>query len=210
MKLTSFPKYLIFLAVLKGIFVMSLILSLFLWSIPILTFNSDIWMIFQKRSEVTLDLETVKSYDNQIQDFFRTGLKLGFLNENEFSHMEDVKTIVTITNILLGFSFVSLLTGFSYLSKSQKKFLLESVRKTSIFVFAITLIISLLILTNFHTAFLSFHKIFFVRNFIFPADSLLKTLYPDEFFLGLSSLYLLSVLLVSFLVAVVSHRLKLK
>lgn len=210
MKLTAFPKYLIFLAVLKGIFVMSLALSFFLWSVPILAFNSDIWMVFQKRSEVALDLETVKSYDSQILDFFRTGLQLGFLNENEFSHMEDVKTAITIANILFGFSFVSLLTGFSYLSKYQKKFLLESARKTSIFVFATTLIISLLILTNFHTAFLSFHRIIFVRNFIFPADSLLKTLYPDRFFFGLSAFYLLSVLVASLAVAVVSHRLKLK
>ncbi|MEK6909765.1 MAG: DUF1461 domain-containing protein, partial [Candidatus Aenigmatarchaeota archaeon] len=175
MKLPSFPKYLIFLAVLKGIFVMSLILSLFLWSIPILAFNSDIWMIFQKRSEVALDLETAKSYDSQILDFFRTGLKLGFLNENELTHMEDVKTVITITNIVFGFSFVSLLTGFSYLSRSQKKFLLNSVQKTSVFVFVITLILATLVLTNFQTSFLSFHKIFFVKNFIFPADGILKT-----------------------------------
>jgi len=202
-------KSLVFLTIVKGIFAIALFLSLFLWSVPILSFNSTLWLILQERSGVVLN-EDVKTYNNQIVDFFRTGLKLDFLNENEFSHMEDVKTVITIANILFGFSFVSLISGFSYLSRSQKKFLLNSVRKTSVFVFVTTLILSMLILTNFHTAFLSFHKIFFVKNFIFPADSMLKILYPDEFFLGLSSLYLLSVLLVSFLVAVVSHRLKLK
>jgi len=206
---SAFSKDVIFLMIVKGIFVISLILSLFLWGIPILSFNSDIWNLFQERSGLLVS-EDVKSYNDLVIDFFRTGLGLGFLNEREFNHMEDVKQVITIVNILFVFSFVSLVSGVSYLSKSQKKFLLNAARKTSLAVFLITLILSVLILLNFNVAFLSFHKIFFVKNFIFPGESLLKTLYPDKFFYGISALYLLSVLIVSLAVFIVTHRLKLK
>lgn len=206
----EFSKAVIFLMIVKSIFVISLILSLFFWSIPIISLNSDIWLIFQKRSEVALDFNEVKTYNDLIIEFFKTGLNLEFLNESESSHMHDVKQVITIINILVIFSFVSLVSGFSYLSKSQKRFLLDATRKTSILVFVVTLVLSVIIITDFYSSFLAFHKIFFVQNFIFPADSLLKTLYPDEFFFGLSALYLLSVLVVSLVVAIVSHRLKLK
>jgi len=206
---SAFSKDVIFLMIVKGIFVISLILSLFLWGIPILSFNSDIWNLFQERSGLLVS-EDVKSYNDLVIEFFRTGFGLGFLNEREFNHMEDVKQVITIVNILFVFSFVSLVSGVSYLSKSQKKFLLNAARKTSLAVFLITLILSVLILLNFNVAFLSFHKIFFVKNFIFPGESLLKTLYPDKFFYGISALYLLSVLIVSLAVFIVTHRLKLK
>ncbi len=210
MKLNPFSKSMLILSIIKGIFVVSLFLSLILWSIPILSFDSRIWFIFQERTGILLDPVNVKTYNDYIVDFFRTGLRLEFLNEKEFSHMQDVRTVITIVNILFVFSFVSLVSGFSYLSKAQKRFLIESAKKTALFVFIITSVIFILVLIGFQTTFLAFHKIFFVRNFIFPADSLLKTLYPDEFFFGLSTLYLLSVWIVSLVVVLVSHRLKLK
>ena len=208
--MTTFSKTVIILSVIKGIFVVSLILSMMLWSIPILSFNSRIWLLFQERSGVLLNDGDVRTYNDLIVDFFRNGLKLEFLNEKEFSHMEDVRQIILIANILFAFSFITLVSEFSYLSRSQKRFLLEATRRISISVFVISLILSAFILVNFQTAFLSFHKIFFVRNFIFPLNSLLKTLYPDEFFFGLSALYLLSVMVVSLAIAIVSHKLKLK
>lgn len=208
-KITALSKTLLVLSLLKGIFVMSLILALILWSIPILSFNSGIWLILQERSGIS-DGQDVKTYNDLIVNFFRTGLNLDFLNEKELSHMEDVKQVITITNILFIFSFVSLVSGVSYLSKSQKKFLLNATRKTSLAVFLITLLLSVLILLNFNVAFLSFHKIFFVKNFIFPAGSLLKTLYPDQFFRDLVAVYLFSIMFISLVVTIVTHRLKLK
>ena len=210
MRKSSFiSKTLIVLAVIKGIFVISLVLSLLLWTIPILSFNSGVWIFFQERSGVLVS-EEVKSYNDIVIEFFRTGLGLEFLDERGFTHMEDVKQMITIVNILFLFSFVGLITGFSYLSRSQKKFLLNATKKTSLVVFLITLVLSILILLNFNFAFLSFHKIFFVTNFIFPADSLLKTLYPDTFFRDLAAVYLISIMVISLIVTVATHRLKLK
>lgn len=209
MKLTTFKKTIFVLSILKFIFVVSLILSLLLWSIPVLAFNSSIWKIFQERSGVIVNNDA-KSYNDLIIEFFRKGLKLDFLNEQEFSHMREVRAAIIIANIVFAFSFVFLISGVFYLSRTQKRFLLEATRKTSIVVFVVTLILSIIILTNFQTSFISFHKIVFVKNFIFSDDSILKTLYPDKFFYGLSAFYLISILLVSLLVAVISHRLKLK
>jgi len=208
----KFPvsKTLAILAIVKGIFVMSMALSLLLWSIPVLSFNSDIWNLFQKRSGVTLDVETAKSYNELIIEFFKSGLKLDFLDEAEFSHMKDVRNVITVLNFVFAFSFLLLITNFIYFPKSRKRFLIQATRKTSLVVFGVTLVVSIVVLTNFYKSFFLFHEIIFIRNFIFPAESILKTLYPDEFFFGLSAVYLLSILIVSGVVAVASHRLKLK
>ena len=209
-RLSGFPVIILFLSILKGIFVVSLILSLLLWSIPILSFNSNIWLIFQKRTDVALDLKDVKSYNELITDFFIKGNKLDFLNESEFLHMQDVRKVLTGLNAVFTFSFMALLLNFFYLSKTQKRFVIGMTRKISIGVFLVTLIVSILIMINFDWTFLGLHKLVFVKNFIFPGDSLLKILYPDSFFYGLSALYLLSVLAVSLAVTIISHRLKLK
>lgn len=210
-RITTFPKALFVLSLLKFIFIISIILSLFLWNIPFLSFNSDIWIIFQERSNVILDPESsAKIYNDLIVKFFREGIGLDFLNEKELSHMQDVRKVIVITNVLFIVSFATMLSNFAYFSKSDKKFLLNAVRKTSFFVFIFTLIVFIIVVTNFYSSFIVFHKILFVRNFIFPADSILKILYPDEFFFGLSSFYLLSVMVISLVVAIVSHKLKLK
>ena len=210
MKLHPLSKTVLALAVVKGIFVLSIALSLVLWNIPILSSNSKIWLLFQERSGVALQIDNVEMYNDKVIDFFRHGLNLDFLNEKEASHMKDVKNLTNVLNIMLAFSFVYLLVGFSYLSKMQKKFMISAVRKTSLTVFVATLVLSVMILSNFRVSFLSFHKLVFVRNYIFPSDSLLTALYPDGFFFGLSALYLVSILIVSLMVAIVSHRLKLK
>ena len=135
-KLSTFSKTLFLLSIMKFIFILSLLLSLFLWTIPILSFNSGIWSIFQQRSDVVLDPEgSARNYNGLVIKFFREGIGLDFLNEEELSHMEDVRKVVVITNVLFIVSFASVLSNFSYFSKADKKFLLKTVRKISLFVF---------------------------------------------------------------------------
>lgn len=206
---TTFSKVILTASILKIIFVLSLVFSLIFWSIPFLSMSSDLWLIFQERSGVILEPE-VENYNDLIVEFFRKNIQLNFLNESELSHMNDVRRMISVVNSLAIFSFAIIIFHFLYLSKSDKKFLLGAIRKTSLAVFVITLIISLVILTNFYTVFIIFHKIFFVRNFIFPSDSLLKSLFPDKFFFEISAVYLLSILIVSLIVTIVSHKLKFK
>lgn len=203
-------KIIFVVSVLKVIFVVSLFLSFFLWSLPLLTLNSGIWEFFQERSGIVLNGTDVKTYNEHVIDFFFNNVTLNFLNVNESGHMQDVKNMLTVVNGLALFSFVSVISNLVYLSKKDKGFLIRAIRKISLIVFCITLIFSLIMLTNFYSVFTYFHELVFVKNFAFPSSSLLKTLYPDEFFYQVSSFYVLSILIVSLVVAVISHRLKLK
>src|SRR3989338_7663511 len=123
-RVSGFSGIILFLSILKGIFVVSLILSLLLWSIPLLSLNSNIWLLFQKRSDVALDLKDVKSYNELITDFFIKGREPNFLNESEFLHMQDVRKILTGLSAIFTFSFIALLLNFFYLSKIQKRFII--------------------------------------------------------------------------------------
>ena len=212
-KISRVRKTLIVLSVVKIIFVLALFLSLTLWSIPIISLNSNLWSVFQDRSGVVLNNTATKSYNDLIIDFFTNNTKLNFLNERELNHLEAVRNLITVMSGVALFSFIYVIGNIAYpskFSKEQKKFLLNAIQKTSLVVFIITLIFSIIVLTNFYTTFIYFHKLFFVSNFAFPSNSLLKILYPDDFFFQLSGVYLLSIMITSLIVAVVSRKLKLK
>ncbi|MBI2542818.1 MAG: DUF1461 domain-containing protein [Candidatus Aenigmarchaeota archaeon] len=160
------------------------------------------WTLFQGGNEF-------RDYNNRIVNFFINESDLEFLNVQELSHMQDVRKFVIASNILFMVSIAIVITSFNYLN-SHRRFLLEAVRKTSLAVFTSTLIISTIAFVDFNWLFIAFHKIFFIKNFTFPPDSILKILYPDEFFFQLGIVYFLSVMFASLVVAVISHRLKLK
>ena len=203
-------KIIFVVSILKVIFVISLFLSFFLWSLPLLTLNSDIWEFFQERSGVVLNGTDVKTLNEHVIDFFFNNATLNFLNVNESGHMQDVRNMLIVVNGLALFSFVLVISNFVYLSKKDKRFLIYAVRKISLIVFCITFIFSIIMLTNFYSVFTYFHELVFVKNFAFPSSSLLKILYPDDFFYQVGSFYVLSILIVSLAVAVIAHRLKLK
>lgn len=206
----KFSRILLVASVLKVIFIISLFLSFFLWSLPIISLNSGTWELFQERSGVVLNSTDVKSYNEHVIDFFFNNASLSFLTPTESSHMQDVRNILIVVNGLAIFSFVAVLSNLTYLSRMDRNFLIKATRKISLIVFYMTVIFSLLILTNFYSTFTYFHELVFVKNFAFPSSSLLKILYPDDFFYQISAFYVLSIMIVSLIVAVVFHRLKLK
>ena len=206
----KFPRILLVASILKVIFVISLFLSFFLWSLPIISLNSGIWELFQERSGVALNSTDTRSYNDHVIDFFFNNASLNFLTRTESSHMQDVRNILIFVNGLAIFSFIAVVSNFAYLSRRDRNFLIKVTRKISLVVFCITFTFSLIMLTNFYSMFTYFHELVFVKNFAFPSSSLLKILYPDEFFYQVSSFYVLSILIVSLAIAVISHRLKLK
>ena len=203
-------RFLLTVSIFKVIFVISLFLSFFLWSLPIISLNSKIWELFQDRNGVLLNSTDVKGYNDHVIDFFFNNASLNFLTSNESSHMQDVRNILIIVNGLAIFAFIAVISNFGYLSRTDRNFLIKATRKISLIVFCITVVFSFLILTNFYSVFTYFHELIFIKNFAFPSSSLLKLLYPDEFFYQISAFYVLSIMIVSLVVAVVSHRLKLK
>lgn len=198
------------MSALKFIFILSIITSLFLWSIPFLSSSTGVWSFLQERSGVTIDDNEAGFYNTLIEDFIRHGDDLPFLNEIEALHMDEVRQIILISNVTFFVSFIALLSSFDHFSRKDRNFLVTALRRTSLFVLALTFAIMLAFLASFDFVFLIFHKVLFVENFVFPANSILKTLYPDRFFLGMLIIYLFCTMTVSLLVAVISHRLKLK
>ncbi|MBI2084088.1 MAG: DUF1461 domain-containing protein [Candidatus Aenigmarchaeota archaeon] len=208
-KFNRLSKSLFVLSSMKFIFIVSLILSIVLWSIPVLSFNTAIWSFFQEKNGVDFT-QDAGFYNSIILEFLEYGTKVPFLNEQEFSHMQDVRRVIVVTNVIFFVSFLALLSSLNHLTKTNRRFMIKTIRITSIAVFILSSMIFLLLLANFDYVFDAFHKILFERNFIFPASSILKILYPDEFFLGLGTIYLLSIIVVSLAAAIISHRLKLK
>jgi uncharacterized membrane protein len=111
--------------------------------------------------------------------------------EDEIKHLEDVKSVfIGLTwvfyFVLLIFIFYSCFLGVSFFRRKRKKefFHLYSkmLLKSGLYLL-IAIGIFLIIMLNFDQAFITFHKLFFPQgNYAFPADSFIKTLFPDQFF----------------------------
>ncbi|HLC88988.1 MAG TPA: DUF1461 domain-containing protein [Candidatus Nanoarchaeia archaeon] len=111
----------------------------------------------------------------------------------EVSHLEDVKSVMGITDYLFYFSLliVTLILTASRKDQEQIKRLLFYGGITTVIVLGMILLFSL---TAFDLAFTLFHNLFFPQgNWTFPSDSLLIRTFPLGFFMGMSyKIFLLS------------------
>ena len=123
-------------------------------------------------------LENILSFFNNKED-----LSIQF-TENEREHMQDVKTIFNLLKWINLFAFILILCYSSdALLKKKTKKLLEIVKLSSMLVLIISLIKIIFLITLFQEIFTIFHLIFFPQgNWMFPANSLLITLFPQTFF----------------------------
>ena len=137
---------------------------------------------------------------------------LSYFSEKEKSHLADVKLLLTVifsiyylAVILLVFSLIWFFTREKKWKREWAKMLLWAGSLTT----GIIIILLLGALLNFDFTFQLFHKIFFPQgNFAFPADSLLKTLFPDSFFTNFALKIITTTLSVSVLAAVVGFAWK--
>jgi len=115
----------------------------------------------------------------------------GDYSEEELIHMKDVRKLILI-NIFLLITLIGLLIVFV----GQRDFLHGGIGALSA-----TLLVLILGLINFSGAFVAFHKIFFWNDFwLLPSDSLLITMFPQEFFYGA----MIRIILYSIILSVVS------
>lgn len=191
----------------KIILILSLISILILWPITILSSNSNIWFLLQKRNNVIFSLggENVKIYNKQIVSFFKGNVRdLNFLTAEEFSHMKDVKNILTKIDLIFWSSLIVFSLSILYLRKSAKKIL--RIVPLSIISFLVLLLV--LSVFNFSSIFEKFHEVFFVGNYSFPSGSMLKILYPDIFFRNIFIVYFILSILGCLVTIAVSYKLK--
>ncbi len=130
-------------------------------------------------------------YTKQTIDYFNGNapiLDIPNLNGNELSHMNDVKLF---SNNLRNF-YVYLLVIYTVLTILLFVFSTDILENVAMFLYAggvfanmIFLLFILLVLTSFDSIFWKFHEIFFSQgNFAFPADSMIKQLFPDSMFVA--------------------------
>jgi len=128
-------------------------------------------------------LENVLSFFNNKEE-----LSLQFA-ENEREHMQDVKTIFNLIKWINLFAFILILCySADALSKKKTKKLLKNIKTSSIIVLIVSLIKIIFLTTLFQQIFTLFHVVFFPQgNWMFPANSLLITLFPQAFFVTVAT-----------------------
>jgi integral membrane protein (TIGR01906 family) len=124
--------------------------------------------------------------EGQVRYADPTRSSVAFFNENEISHMEDVRELLKNIFILFSVSvllFIILVLLIMLLRRGN------SLKKTGLILLwssSFTLLIFLVFLilsTNFSSLFDNFHVIFFPQgNYMFPEGSLLITMFPFGFF----------------------------
>lgn len=120
----------------------------------------------------------------QIADFLLGGESLDIgLTQNELSHMFDVRRLILIGGVLLGFSLSFVMSFFDRnLSKLASRVGLVFIGLFLVFFFV-----------DFNTLFGYFHEVFFpMGNWSFPANSLIIQIFPEEFFVFRGFLALIS------------------
>jgi len=104
---------------------------------------------------------------------------LSEFTESEQSHMQDVKRIIDFICILYIVSIIVLVILFYY----SRNVMAKALTFGAIASLAFVVVIGLASLFNFSDFWTLFHKVLFPQgNWAFPIDSLLKTLFPDNFF----------------------------
>jgi len=142
--------------------------------------------------------------------FFKSENELdpGFFNENEISHMQDVKILIQKTQqiyyISLSLFWVIWIVDYLANRKEFMNFFSELLFYSGILVFgAMTLFLLIYISTGFDFVFLRFHELFFAGNYSFNPDiSNLKYLFPDMFFRDISIIISLKIYIKTLLLLV--------
>lgn len=144
-----------------------------------------------------MSIEESKTYTEEITinifNFLKDKEELKYFNDNEKSHMEDVKKIISNITFFYYLStvlFIILLFIIYILSKKDKILFIENISKILLFSSSAALLFLLIFFLwsvfSFETLFLLMHTLLFPQgNWMFPNDSLLIILFPENFFFSI-------------------------
>jgi integral membrane protein (TIGR01906 family) len=161
-----------------------LIITLLLSSIKFIAFNKNFYLKEFNKNNTQERINNPNLFVDMVIGFFNNKNVLS----NDFTakeklHMNDVKYLIRLNNIILNILIVAdiiLLSFLLYLSKNK----IKSIANTLLF-FGLTgiLLSSVLFLSSFSKLFLMFHLIFFKKGtWIFDYNSTLIKLFPQSFF----------------------------
>jgi len=132
--------------------------------------------------------------DLRIRNFLDHGEPLTDFTAAEQSHMQDVKKVWDWVGILYILSIATLLFML------YKDDLGKAMRYGSGATLGVIVVIAAAAVLNFNSLWNGFHTVFFPQgNWMFPADSLLITLFPLEFFQGFAVTFFIAAAILSLL-----------
>ena len=133
----------------------------------------------------------------------RSALETEFFTENEKSHLADVKHLISGFNrafFILTLIELLLLVALFRVTKPQSpaRYVKQALLFSGIGVFAVVILVYGLA-SNFNALFVSFHEIFFTGNWMFPAESNMLALVPEQFFSDVFYRIILNTAMMAFL-----------
>ena len=189
----------LFLIIISAIFLFAIIIF---GSFSLNIYNKDFYLKeYQKNdvySTISPNMSYSKEYTADITDnlfgYFRGSSELRYFDENERSHLKDVKFVISGINFIYYSSaifFIIVFVILYLLSKKDKSGFIDHLSKiilySSIASLAFLIILFVWTVFSFETLFYLMHAILFPQgNWIFPQGSLLITLFPEQFFFDIS------------------------
>ncbi|MCC7574651.1 DUF1461 domain-containing protein [Candidatus Woesearchaeota archaeon] len=195
-----------FLTVFLVVFILVLGIPSFLSLNPFIYFNEA-----KKTNIVFDDFEYL--YEN-VHGFLllRNSLSDNFtIDEN--NHMQDVRLLINTLKIF-SFIFIMVLASTLFLinkikgTKKRKTELtnfFNNLKKGGFISLSFLIFLTIIVFINFSFSFDAFHRIFFPQgNWLFSADSLLITLFPQTFFLNMAKkIFITNTLFISLLILII-------
>lgn len=184
------------------IFSITLFIIIIFGSLNFMIFNKDFYyseydknQVYEKISDNrTIAIETTQNITSNIVKYFRNQAELEYFNDDEKSHMTDVKKLINTMQVIYYCASVISIILFLYcyykFKKDSMKFI-KIITKSLIYsgIIAGIFLVSLFVMSVFYfnLLFLLFHTIFFPQgNWMFEASSLLITLFPEQFFFDIA------------------------
>jgi integral membrane protein (TIGR01906 family) len=178
-------------------FSIALFIVIIFGSLNLMIFNKDFYYKEYSKNGVYESLPVNIDAENVTDDiikYFRSSAELQYFNEDEKSHMADVKGLIRLMQFMYYGAAVLIVCLFYYCYRKFKddryafiKVLTKSLLYSSIASIAFLVILFLMAVYSFNFLFTIFHIIFFPQgNWMFSPDSLLITLFPEQFFFDIS------------------------
>ena len=196
------PKKNIFQTAFFIIGILALCVTILLLPLKLVVFNLNYYKVSFEKNGVYEQIEFADQIANNTLMFFEGKAELKYFNDEEASHMEDVKVLLNklfkAQNIFWLVFLVSLAVLFFVNQKEFLDILFQQLFLAGLITFVLMALL-LLVSLNFSIAFEGFHQAFFPQgNYIFPENSTLITLFPEAFF----KVTLTKMMIVSFLVSI--------
>ena len=204
-------------------FIIYLFISSILFSI-ILVLNSSILIheLFVKSTNLNLKINLSSKYIcsdyKNIINYLRfpwiNNLELDYfsISNTAYIHFQEVKNIFSIIFIIAFIIiFISIILYYFY----EKSFFMNLIKNFNYYFYFIILFIFILFIslfTNFSSSFTIFHNILFNNNYwIFnPIKDSVILIFPEEFFMICVYFILVIILLISFILKLYYHKIKIK